>query len=781
MSDQPAQLVQTGVLVGQPRELFAWRVVHSLPGRVRLRVPALLIATAWQHKVKTTLNKTVGVRSVRINQAACSMTIQYDPEIESALKLLLLKLEERCGCQCDESLVQFASLHSSSARSSKKTLPPISLKGQTPKSQTPKSQTSEAHADQTWAGLKLPVLAAGLAVLSRYSWPLELRSGLRSLSALALLGAVLPVGQRAFRSLSVHRKFNIDCLDLLALSLSAWQGKLLTPALVLTLHELGDTIREQTARTTAVQSSSLEDTIGHFAWVKLEADAPPQQIPSDQVQIGQTVVVYPGEQIPVDGSVLVGKAIIDQQSLTGEAMPIAGRSGTQVYASTLVRSGQIQIRAERVGRNTRAAVGLELLRQAPVYDTRMANYAEQVADRLIVPSLLLAGVVLLTTGDTARTAAILTLDFVTGIRVSIPMAFLGALNHTTRHGVLIRSGRTLEKIAEVDTIVFDKTGTLTQGQITVVDIQPFNDEAASEHHRQSLNAAEILQVAASAEQRINHPVAAAIAQYAQAQNLPMLSREHWSYEVGLGIKAQIEGRSVLVGSERFLRQYGVDWAADWTANVITPETAVDSLIYVACEGQFWGTIRYSDPLRSESTELIKRLHKEYGIKVYLLTGDNPQRAMQVANTLGISQPQVYAEAFPEQKAQIIQELHRAGRTVAFVGDGLNDSIALAYADVSVSFARGAEVARETADVVLMENNLLDFLEIIAISRQTQHLIEQNIGLVVLPNLIALGIATTQGLRPLIATGIHNGSAIAAGLNSLRPLLQHRLNPKRMAS
>ncbi|MEM7062570.1 MAG: heavy metal translocating P-type ATPase [Cyanobacteria bacterium P01_B01_bin.77] len=724
---------------------LAWQVVHHLPGRLRLRIPTLRFAGEWD--LRSSLEQTVGIRSVRINRAACSLAICYRPEIEPTLQELLVNLEAHCWQQQplpSESLFE-GSLESSASQISQ--------------------QTSPTEAGQ-WSGLKLPLLTTGFALASRLSW----LPGMRTATVLTLLAATFPVGRRAVESLVIRRKFNIDCLDLLALSLGACQGKLLTPALVLTLHELGDAIREQTARTTAVQAAKLEDAIGHFAWIKETPDSPPHQIASDRVQMGQTVVVYPGEQIPVDGVVIKGDAIIDQQSLTGEAMPVVGQIGTQVYASTLLRSGQLFIRAERVGCNTRAAAGLELLRQAPVYDTRMANYAQQVADRLILPSLLLAGIVLLTTHDTARTASILTLDFVTGIRVSIPMAFLSALNHTTRHGVLIRSGRTLEQLANVDTIVFDKTGTLTQGQITVVDIQPV---AAS------VTKSDILQLAASAEQRLNHPVAEAITQYANTQNVLLLTREHWTYEVGLGIRAHIEGREVLVGSERFLQQSRIRWTDGFTSSRTEIET--DSLIYIACDGQFQGTIRYSDPLRSESADLVQRLQKEYGIDLYLLTGDNPRRASQVTKQLGLSNQHVYAEAFPEQKAQIVRDLHKSGHTVAFVGDGLNDSIALAYADVSVSFARGAEVARETADVVLMNNNLLDFLEVIAIARQTRALIDQNIGLVVLPNLAALGVATTRGLSPLMATGIHNGSAIIAGLNSLRPLLQHQLNPQRMAS
>ena len=226
-----------------------------------------------------------------------------------------------------------------------------------------------------------------------------------------------------------------------------------------------------------------------------------------------------------------------------------------------------------------------------------------------------------------------------------------------------------------------------------------------------------------------------------------------------------------MGSERFLHQANVDWNG-WSATS-TPSL---SQIYVACDGQFVGTIAYTDPLRPESARLVQLLQQEFGLELHMLTGDNPQRAAQVAEELGIPPQRVYSEAFPDQKAKIVCDLHRAGRTVAFVGDGLNDSVALAYADVSVSFEQAADIARETADVVLINNHLLELLETIAIARQTRDLIDQNIALVVVPNLVALGLASTTGLSPLVATAVHNGSAIAAGLNSLRPLVEHQFVP-----
>ncbi|MEO1146808.1 MAG: heavy metal translocating P-type ATPase [Cyanobacteria bacterium J06638_22] len=719
-----------------------WHVRHHLPGRIRIGVSGLRTDSRYGVWLEAALEATPGVVGVRLNQVAGSAVILYQP---TATKQLWVRLGELLG-----ELEHRSTLHPDMAVDGAPTMatPP------TPGSEKAQSTALSASLSDN---LQLPGLASALAFASQFP---RLR-WLRPLAATTLATAVFPIAQRAFHSLWHNRRLNIDCLDLLALSLSAWQRKLLTPALVITLHELGDAIREQTARATEVRSSTLADAIGRFAWVQGEGDEL-RQVPSDQVPMGSIVVVHPGEQIPVDGTVLEGEATVDQQGLTGESMPIVARPESYVFASTLVRSGQLTLQAERVGDNTRAAAGLRLLEQAPVYDTRMANYTEKVADRLIIPSLLLATLVLTVTRDPARAAAILTLDFVTGIRVSIPTAFLGALNHTTRHGVLVRSGRTLEQLADINTIVFDKTGTLTEGRVAIADIAPFTS---------NLSADRLLQLAASAEKRLTHPVAEAIVHHAQHQGISLLPRDNWEYSVGLGVTAQIEGHRVLVGSERFLHQQQVDWNG-WVPS--TPHTV--SQIYVACDGQFVGTLGYTDPLRPESARLIHLLQRQFDLELHLLTGDNPQRAAQVAQELGIPPQQVYSEAFPDQKAQIVRDLRRAGRTVAFVGDGLNDSVALAYADVSVSFERGADIARETADVVLMNNNLLELLEAIAIARETRDLIEQNIALVVVPNLVALGLASTAGLNPLVATTIHNGSAIAAGLNSLRPLVTHKFLP-----
>jgi Cu2+-exporting ATPase len=701
-------------------------VVHSLPGRLRLRISRL---ASDRHFVKTLEQKLTShpaITHFRINAAAASLVIEYAPALTPEINRDFGSLWQKMLNQPNDSSIE--------------------------------PEKPQKLGKEEWSNLALPTAATLLAIAcQRFPQP-----GLSILARSVLLAAAFPVAARALKSIFGERKLNIDCLDLLALIFSGLQGKLLTPSLIITLHELGDIIRDRTARATEKRTANLLDTIGHYAWV--EKDGEIKQITSDAVQIGETVVVYPGESIPVDGTVWQGEAVIDQQQLTGESLPIVARKGTLVYASTLVRSGQIRLTCERVGQQTRAAASIELLQKAPVHDTRMANYAANLADRLILPSLGLASLIFLTTRDAARAAAILTLDFVTGIRVSLPTAFLGALNHTTRHGVLVRSGRTLELLADIDTIVFDKTGTLTTGEVMVVGVETISGRLSPER---------ILQLAASAEQRITHPVAMAIADYAQRQGVEILPRGDWDYQLGLGMRAEIDGNQVLVGSDKFLRQQGVN-LEELGCDLANPASAWVSRNYLACNGQFQGVIHYTDPLRADSRWLIDRLQQDYGMTVHLLTGDNQQRAKEVAQALNIPFGQVHAEAFPEQKAKIVRELHRSGHTVAFVGDGLNDSVALAYADVSISFEKGSEVARETADVVLMNNDLSSLLEAIAIAQETKALIEQNIFLVVAPNLVALVLATSIGLNPLLATAIHNGTAIIAGLNSLRPLVFHQL-------
>ncbi|HIK05464.1 MAG TPA: cadmium-translocating P-type ATPase [Trichormus sp. M33_DOE_039] len=724
---QHGKMVATAPQVLSQKQIqpVTYSIVHAVPGRLRWRVPRLRYDADYAKRLLALLEADTLITKARIKPAAASLVVVYKQNaIGNA------KMRSRLSC-----LIVAASDPG---------IVPLNTK-----------QSLAAPGDQeeaTWPGMQLSVLATGLAILGGplgVAIPPMLTAGTIAL-------ATLPVVKRALEGIITERKLTIDFLDFMAIAITTVQGQFLTPSLMLSLIEIGENIRDRTARSSKMQTLDLLNSLGQFVWV--ERDGEKVQIPIQQVHPGDTVIVYPGEQIPVDGSIIKGKALLDEQKLTGESVPILKTKGQAVFASTLVREGQVYILAERVGNDTRAGQSIKLMQEAPVHDTRMENYAIKFAEKAVVPTLLLGAAVFAATRNPARAASVLTLDFATGIRVSVPTTVLAALTYAARQGILIRSGRALEQLAEVDTIVFDKTGTLTQGEVSVIAVESFNPEIASDR---------ILAIAAAAEQRLTHPVAEAVIRYAEAQKVVIPGRRKWDYQLGLGVKAEIDGETVYVGSERFLRQQEINMEV-----LNSNGQKATSVIYVASNGQLQGRIRYSDVLRPESREVISQLMNVEGVEVHMLTGDNKRTAQAVATELGIAPSHTHAEAFPEQKATVVRQLHEQGKTVAFVGDGINDSPALAYADVSVSFAHGSEIARETADVVLMENNLHGLLEAIAIARQAKQLIRQNTGIVAIPNLGALIMAVLFGLNPLAATVVNNGSTIVAGVNGLRPILKH---------
>ncbi len=699
-------------------------LVHVVPGRLRLRVPRLRHDKDYAQRLQVLLEADALVSSVRIRPAASSLTVTY-----KASKITEAKIRSHLSY-----LIQ--------AASDVIVLKPSTLK-----------KAADSETEKPWPGLQLSAVTAVLAVLGGpFGLPIP-----PLMIAATIAVTTLPVVQRAWEGITEEKKFNIDFLDLMAIAITTLQGQFLTPALMLGLIEIGENIRDRTARSSAQQTLDLLSSLGQFVWI--ERDGEKVQIPIQDVQKGDTVIVYPGEQVPVDGTILRGKALLDEQKLTGESMPVLKKKGQTVYASTLVREGRIYILTERVGNDTCAGQSIQLMQQAPVHDTRMENYAAKIAQKAVLPTLLLGGIVFATTRNPARAASVLTLDFATGIRVSVPTTVLAALSYAARRGVLIRSGRALEKLAEIDTVVFDKTGTLTRGEAAVVSVESLNPETSPTR---------VLQLAAAAEQRLTHPVAEAVIRYAEQQKIEIPTRGKWDYQLGLGVQAEIDGETVYVGSERLLEQVGIPME-----QLDGNEKRSTSTIYVASNGQLQGIIKYSDILRSESREVIAKLLTVEGVEVHMLTGDNRQTASAVAAELGISPTYTHAEAFPEQKATVVRELHEQGKTVAFVGDGINDSPALAYADVSVSFANGSDIARETADIVLMQNDLHGLLEGIEIARKAKQLIQQNTALIAVPNLAALVVAVLFGLNPLAATMVNNGSTVVAGVNGLRPILRSR--------
>lgn len=711
-------------------ENIHYHVVHWITGRFRIRIPRLLYDAEYASKLKYLVETLHFVNKVNINPSASSLIVEYDYEANA---VAIAVVQEKLFVAIQEA--PFVEV-------------PV---GWTSISESEEKKPSSHEIDLV-ERLGIPMLGLALSVGAMVGLPIP---GV-VIAGVVFAGAI-PVFKRAWEAIQLERQLTIDFLDGLAISLHTLQGHYFAPSFMLGLVEGGEVIRDMTARGSERASLDLLDCLGKYAIV--ERDGEEVQLPLAEVVVGDHVIVYPGDQVPVDGIVLRGTGVLDQCKLTGESVPVTRREGEEVLASTLLVDGHLCILTERTGNNTRAGVIVNLMQSAPVHDTRVENYAAMVANQAVVPTLLIGTGVGLVTGDINRAVALLTLDFGTGIRVSVPTTILSALTYAARNGVFIRSGRAIEILSRIDTVVFDKTGTLTIGHAGVTDIKVMDEQFTS---------TEILALAATAEQGLTHPVAEAIVRQARETEVELKTCDEWEYKVGLGVVATIDGIQLLVGSPRFMTQENIDLAA-FDQRYPEAKSGGHSLVYVAGDGHLLGVIMYSDPPRAESKGVLREL-QSLGVEPYMLSGDVTRVATAVAGELGMNPNNVYAEAFPEKKVEVVKSLHDGGRTVAFCGDGINDSAALAYADVSISFAGATDIARETADVVLMEDNLEGLTHAIRVARNAMDIIWQNTAIVALPNLGALIAGVVFALDPLLAVVINNGTAILAELNGLRPLL-----------
>lgn len=684
-------------------------LVHSLPGRVRLRVPSLHSNERYAQSLVDSLRDRPGVCEARANTWCGALVVSFDTGHVSLDDIQRWLAE------------------------------PVAQ-------QSPKPSSAQRNA-QTRRGSHVPQLVAGAAatVLALCGAPLV--AGI-----LTTLSAV-PIAIEAMRHLR-HGRVSVELLDSTAIAVMIAQRMPFGAALSATLIAGGEYIRSLTARRSRNALVSLFSSTARQAWILQDGEK--RRVPADQLRAGDTVLVYPGEQILADGVVLGGEALVDQKILTGESAPVRKTEGQKVFASTLVLDGKLEIRAQGVGSSTRAHQIVQMLEEAPVHDTAIENYASSVADRFVLPALLLGAGIYAFTRNPIRAAAVIVFDLATAVRVSVPTTVLATMSAGVRADVLFKGGRALERLASVDTIAFDKTGTLTLGTPRVTSVVSLQNERSEE---------DVLRLAAALEQRFAHPAASAIVQAARERNLRIPDREHSKYAIGEGVRANVNGRHVLVGSENYLTRNGVGVPQDALNVAASAAKTGASTVFVATDGTAIGAISYQDVPRPEAKTVMQRLGR-LGIRVLMITGDARDVGEAIGAQLGIDD--VEAEVFPEHKAEIVQRLQREGRTVAVIGDGINDSPALAYADVSLSLKGGSDVARETADIVL-HGDLHGLANAIRLSHDAMALIRQNLAFAVGSNMLGIALAACGLLNPTLATAINNGSAVAAAINGLRPL------------
>ena len=600
--------------------------------------------------------------------------------------------------------------------------------------------------------LRIAGVGAGIAIAGHLLYaPLGLLS-------LPFLGySTLMVFENAYQGLRAHKP-RISMLDSIAICVGIGTGYFTLSAFANVLYIASLKMLNQTRNKTQQRISDIFS--GHPPTVWLLKDGVEISVPLEKVQKGDRIVVNTGETVPIDGIIEQGMAGIDQHMLTGEAQPEEKTVGQRVLATTLVVSGRITVRVEKTGADTVAAHITEVLEKTDDYISDLKTRGERFANASVLPTIGLSGVALLAAGPVAMIVT-LSSNFSEVMRFSVPLTMLNYLRIASHKGLLIKDGRSLEQLPKVDTVVFDKTGTLTLEQPHVGKI--YSGEGFSER--------EVLYYTAAAEYRQTHPIAKAVLDAAAQQGVVLPSIDDAQYSIGYGIGVSLEGRSVRVGSARFMQREHIPLPEIFEMLEQQAHEQGYSLIYTALDGVLCGVVELHPTLRPEAREVVRALRRR-GLKVYILSGDHAGPVKNLATQLGVDE--YIAETLPEDKSRVIEELQQGGKAVCFVGDGINDSIALKRAAVSVSLQDASHVAIDSAQVVLMNKNLRQLLSAFELAERFKfnQYLAIDIGTVA-PSLICMGGAIFLGLT-VAGTLWFYCLSMAMGVGSaMLPLLEAR--------
>ncbi|MDR2137810.1 MAG: heavy metal translocating P-type ATPase, partial [Synergistaceae bacterium] len=613
-------------------------IEHELPGRLRLRCPRKAFTQEEGCVVAALLETQPGVKAAAVSHRTGSLLIRYEGDSRASILSAVRLIDKNFYGAIDGS----------------------SLIPQGP-------------------GLGESVAALLGGVLGRTFLPRLLCYGFTLFRSLPLLG-------KGLASLWHGKGLNVSVLDASAVGVSLLRRDFRTAAVITTLLTLGDLLESWTHKQS---KESLTDSLAlniDKLWVR--RDGQESQIPMSELRIGDLAIIRAGSVIPVDGVVREGDAMVNQAAMTGESEPVRRTPGLSVYAGTVVEEGEVVVRVTAFDSETRLHKIAEMIAASEELKADIQNRAERMADAIVPYSFLLAGCLYLWTKDAVRATSALLVDYSCAIKLSTPLAILSAMREGATRGMLVKGGKFLEALAAAEVVVFDKTGTLTVSAPSVAEVVSFEG-----YSRET-----VLRTAACLEEHFPHSIARAVVKQAEKEKLS--HREEHStveYAVAHGIASRIEGEKVLIGSAHFVfEDEGVTCTPE-QRELIDRKSDRYSLLYLAVGGRLAGLLCVEDPLREDARRVVKQLHEAGIARIVLLTGDNLRVAKNAAEATGIDE--VHAQLLPADKTEAVKRLKSLGKVI-MVGDGINDSPALAAADVGIAMCSGADIAQEVADVVL---------------------------------------------------------------------------------
>lgn len=546
-----------------------------------------------------------------------------------------------------------------------------------------------------------------------------------------------------------------EVLEAVAIGLSIYRKDFIAANVTNSLIELAELIESNIERKSEKALRALLKPNVEQVWIKKDGNE--ILIDSNDLKQGDILIAHAGETIAADGVVSEGEALVNEVSLTGESLPVRKMRGDKVISGTQVTEGAISIWAEHVGSDTVTFRISEYVQSSLETKSKMQAEASKLADSLVPMTLGLGALSYAATRDLNRVAAVFQADYSCALKLATPVSFRASMYQAGTHGMLIKSADALERLAEADTFVFDKTGTLTSGNLEVTDVYSLNKEWSKD---------EILNLAASIEEHYFHPLAEAVVKAAkETSGFKHFHHSHVEFIVAHGVCAEVNGKKVVIGSRHFLED-DESISFDGQNEFINEQYEKGlALLYIGFDGKLLGVITLKDSVREETKQTIERL-RELGAKhIVMLTGDHKERAKEMAERLNLDEYRY--ELLPQDKASIIEEFKNSGRKVAFIGDGINDAPSLAGASVGIAMQKGADIARVSSDIALLEDSLSKVADAKEIANKAIQMVKNNYKFTIGANSAILGAAALGLLSPVATSILHNGATVGILLNATR--------------
>ena len=723
--------------------LLACEIVHRLRGRIRIKSKAFkYVGQSLKLEIEKQLSQVRYIKSAEISLITGTILIYFE-DISLSDQNLISLIQNTLNAHI------FEICKNEKNEKSSKYVIERKLQEESPKEIIQKILATSG------------LLAYNIFFKSKTAAPLTGIRRILNYNTLSTIGLAMPVLKNGIMSLIKNKRPNADTLSSSAIISSILLGKESAALTIMFLEEVSELLTVYTMEKTRGAIKDMLSVGENFVWKEISEDNV-KRVPIEEIQKDDIIVVQTGEKISVDGKILRGEALIDQSSITGEYMPVKKGEGEDVYAGTIVKSGNISIIAEKVGDDRTVSRIIKLVEDANSNKADIQNYADTFSAQLIPLNFILAGIVYASTRSITKAMSMLVIDYSCGIRLSTAVAFSAAINNAAKNGILVKGSNFIEELSKAETVIFDKTGTITEGKPKVQSIEVFGKDITEN---------EMIALAGAAEEQSSHPLAVAVMTEINERGLEIPKHSKIKTVVSRGVETKVgkgkESVTIRVGSKKYMLESEIDltWVADAERGVISRG---EIGLYVAQDDKIIGLIGVTDPPRENIKKAINRL-RNYGVDdIVLLTGDLRQQAETIASRMSIDRYE--SELLPEDKAKNILKFQSKGSNVIMIGDGVNDAPALSYANVGVALgSTRTDVAMEAADITITQDNPLLVPGVIGLSKNTVKTIKENFAMVIGLNTFALVLGATGILAPIYASVLHNSTTILVVMNSLKLL------------